>query len=132
MFGSCQFMCWRLVPMSCFPRSTMPGGQQPQKHYGITSAISHAPPREIDHQYTKKLCDAMKPFGVFEDEEELNHRWGTASIIFFLYYHNTIIGHFDCISFHHLIRDTYQNMNTCNVMYQRFSGSVCKMNSNVL
>ncbi|KAK5853657.1 hypothetical protein PBY51_014792 [Eleginops maclovinus] len=54
--------------------STMPGGQQPQKHYGITSAISLAPPREIDHQYTKKLCDAMKPFGVFEDEEELNHR----------------------------------------------------------
>uniref|UniRef100_A0A8D3D7G7 polynucleotide adenylyltransferase n=1 Tax=Scophthalmus maximus TaxID=52904 RepID=A0A8D3D7G7_SCOMX len=47
---------------------------QPQKHYGITSAISLAPPREIDHQYTKKLCDAMKPFGVFEDEEELNHR----------------------------------------------------------
>uniref|UniRef100_A0A7N6AGH8 Poly(A) polymerase n=1 Tax=Anabas testudineus TaxID=64144 RepID=A0A7N6AGH8_ANATE len=57
-----------------FPRSTMPSGQQPQKHYGITSAISLAPPREIDHQYTKKLCDAMKPFGVFEDEEELNHR----------------------------------------------------------
>lgn len=54
--------------------STMPGGQQPQKHYGITSAISLAPPREIDHQYTQKLCDAMKPFGVFEDEEELNHR----------------------------------------------------------
>uniref|UniRef100_A0A669F0A9 Poly(A) polymerase n=1 Tax=Oreochromis niloticus TaxID=8128 RepID=A0A669F0A9_ORENI len=49
-------------------------GQQPQKHYGITSAISLAPPREIDHHYTKKLCDAMKPFGVFEDEEELNHR----------------------------------------------------------
>uniref|UniRef100_A0A673ACQ3 Poly(A) polymerase n=1 Tax=Sphaeramia orbicularis TaxID=375764 RepID=A0A673ACQ3_9TELE len=52
----------------------MPSGQQPQKHYGITSAISLAPPREIDHQYTNKLCDAMKPFGVFEDEEELNHR----------------------------------------------------------
>lgn len=61
--------CWYL---RC---SNMPGGQQPQKHYGITSAISLAPPREIDHQYTKKLCDAMKPFGVFEDEEELNHRW---------------------------------------------------------
>ncbi|KAM3863141.1 poly(A) polymerase gamma [Diretmus argenteus] len=54
--------------------STMPGGQQPQKHYGITSAISHAPPRDVDHQYTKKLSDAMKPFGVFEDEDELNHR----------------------------------------------------------
>ncbi|XP_077585139.1 poly(A) polymerase gamma isoform X2 [Stigmatopora nigra] len=54
--------------------SNMPGGQQPQKHYGITSAISLAPPRDIDHEYTNKLCDAMKPFGVFEDEEELNHR----------------------------------------------------------
>uniref|UniRef100_A0A8D3DQ76 Poly(A) polymerase n=1 Tax=Scophthalmus maximus TaxID=52904 RepID=A0A8D3DQ76_SCOMX len=71
---SCCAPCSLVV----FPRSTMPGGQQqqqqPQKHYGITSAISLAPPREIDHQYTKKLCDAMKPFGVFEDEEELNHR----------------------------------------------------------
>lgn len=64
-----------------FPHSTMPSGQQPQKHYGITSAISLAPPREIDHQYTKKLCDAMKPFGVFEDEEELNHRWEITNII---------------------------------------------------
>uniref|UniRef100_H2STE6 polynucleotide adenylyltransferase n=1 Tax=Takifugu rubripes TaxID=31033 RepID=H2STE6_TAKRU len=54
--------------------STMLSGQQSQKHYGITSAISLAPPREIDHHYTKKLCDAMQPFGVFEDEEELNHR----------------------------------------------------------
>ncbi|XP_033835685.2 poly(A) polymerase gamma isoform X2 [Periophthalmus magnuspinnatus] len=54
--------------------SSVPSGQQPPKHYGITSAISLAPPRDIDHQYTDKLCDAMKPFGVFEDEEELNHR----------------------------------------------------------
>lgn len=58
----------------CSLCSTMPGGPQPQKHYGITSAISLAPPRDVDNQYTKKLCDAMKPFGVFEDEEELNHR----------------------------------------------------------
>uniref|UniRef100_A0A8C4DQ25 polynucleotide adenylyltransferase n=1 Tax=Dicentrarchus labrax TaxID=13489 RepID=A0A8C4DQ25_DICLA len=66
----------RLMSLNCCQMmNTMPGGQQqPQKHYGITSAISLAPPREIDHQYTKKLCDAMKPFGVFEDEEELNHR----------------------------------------------------------
>ncbi|XP_066553319.1 poly(A) polymerase gamma isoform X2 [Amia ocellicauda] len=48
--------------------------QQPQKHYGITSSISLAFPREIDHMYTQKLIEAMKPFGVFEDEEELNHR----------------------------------------------------------
>uniref|UniRef100_A0A4W4GNJ6 polynucleotide adenylyltransferase n=1 Tax=Electrophorus electricus TaxID=8005 RepID=A0A4W4GNJ6_ELEEL len=49
-------------------------GQQPQKHYGITSSISLAFPREIDHMYTQKLIEAMKPFGVFEDEDELNHR----------------------------------------------------------
>ncbi|XP_033874266.1 poly(A) polymerase gamma-like isoform X2 [Acipenser ruthenus] len=48
--------------------------QQPQKHYGITSSISLAFPRELDHIYTHKLTEAMKPFGVFEDEEELNHR----------------------------------------------------------
>uniref|UniRef100_A0AAQ5WY72 polynucleotide adenylyltransferase n=1 Tax=Amphiprion ocellaris TaxID=80972 RepID=A0AAQ5WY72_AMPOC len=60
-----QTLCSSLLLGLCF---------QPQKHYGITSAISLAPPREIDRQYTKKLCDAMKPFGVFEDEEELNHR----------------------------------------------------------
>ncbi|XP_041106893.1 poly(A) polymerase gamma-like [Polyodon spathula] len=56
--------------------SAMQGGQlqQPQKHYGITSSISLAFPRELDHIYTQKLTEAMKPFGVFEDEEELNHR----------------------------------------------------------
>ncbi|TSK22701.1 Poly(A) polymerase gamma [Bagarius yarrelli] len=52
----------------------MLGGQQPQKHYGITSSISLAFPRDIDHLYTQKLIEAMKPFGVFEDEDELNHR----------------------------------------------------------
>uniref|UniRef100_A0A8K9WT18 polynucleotide adenylyltransferase n=1 Tax=Oncorhynchus mykiss TaxID=8022 RepID=A0A8K9WT18_ONCMY len=54
--------------------NSMHGGQQPQKHYGITSSISMAFPREVDHQYTHKLSEAMKPFGVFEDEDELNHR----------------------------------------------------------
>uniref|UniRef100_A0AAR2KV13 polynucleotide adenylyltransferase n=1 Tax=Pygocentrus nattereri TaxID=42514 RepID=A0AAR2KV13_PYGNA len=52
----------------------MLSGQQPQKHYGITSSISLAFPREIDLLYTQKLIEAMKPFGVFEDEDELNHR----------------------------------------------------------
>ncbi|XP_069811548.1 poly(A) polymerase gamma isoform X5 [Dendropsophus ebraccatus] len=47
---------------------------QPQKHYGITSPISWAGPKEIDHLYTQKLTEAMKPFGVFEDDEELRHR----------------------------------------------------------
>lgn len=48
---------------------------QTQRHYGITSPISLAPPREIDYLYTQKLIDAMEPFGVFEDEEELNRRY---------------------------------------------------------
>ncbi|XP_030052053.1 poly(A) polymerase gamma isoform X5 [Microcaecilia unicolor] len=47
---------------------------KPVKHYGITSPISLAPPKEIDHIYTQKLIEAMKPFGVFEDSDELNHR----------------------------------------------------------
>ncbi|XP_009982988.1 PREDICTED: poly(A) polymerase gamma, partial [Tauraco erythrolophus] len=47
---------------------------QPQRHYGITSPISLAPPKDIDHIHTRKLVEAMKPFGVFEDEEELKHR----------------------------------------------------------
>uniref|UniRef100_A0A8C5P9Z1 polynucleotide adenylyltransferase n=1 Tax=Leptobrachium leishanense TaxID=445787 RepID=A0A8C5P9Z1_9ANUR len=46
---------------------------QPLKQYGITSAISCAGPKEIDHIYTQKLVEAMRPFGVFEDEE-LRHR----------------------------------------------------------
>lgn len=55
-------------------RNTVLDSQHQQKHYGITSPISLACPKEIDHIYTQKLIDAMKPFGVFEDEEELNHR----------------------------------------------------------
>ncbi|KAF1427268.1 Poly(A) polymerase gamma, partial [Spheniscus magellanicus] len=47
---------------------------QPQRHYGITSPISLAPPKDIDCIHTQKLVEAMKPFGVFEDEDELNHR----------------------------------------------------------
>ncbi|XP_007904204.2 poly(A) polymerase alpha isoform X1 [Callorhinchus milii] len=45
-----------------------------QKHYGITSPISLALPRENDHVLTQKLIEALKPFGVFEEEEELQHR----------------------------------------------------------
>uniref|UniRef100_A0A4W3GP12 polynucleotide adenylyltransferase n=1 Tax=Callorhinchus milii TaxID=7868 RepID=A0A4W3GP12_CALMI len=44
------------------------------KHYGITSPISLAYPKEIDDIFTQKLIEALKPFGVFEEEEELNHR----------------------------------------------------------
>ncbi|KAL7987208.1 hypothetical protein Chor_006127 [Crotalus horridus] len=48
--------------------------KQLERHYGISSPISLAPPREIDYIYTQKLIEALKPFGVFEEEEELNCR----------------------------------------------------------
>ncbi|XP_020366010.1 poly(A) polymerase alpha isoform X2 [Rhincodon typus] len=47
---------------------------QTQKHYGITSPISLASPKENDFVLTQKLIEALKPFGVFEEEEELQHR----------------------------------------------------------
>lgn len=41
---------------------------------GMTSAISAAPPKEIDLVRTKELELALIPFDVFETEEELDHR----------------------------------------------------------
>ncbi|KAJ8776293.1 hypothetical protein J1605_015591 [Eschrichtius robustus] len=64
-----------------FPVTTQ-GSQQtqpPQKHYGITSPISLAAPKETDCLRTQKLIETLKPFGVFEEEEELQRRiliWG--------------------------------------------------------
>ncbi|KAI1237618.1 hypothetical protein IHE44_0013700 [Lamprotornis superbus] len=48
--------------------------QQLQKHYGITSPISLAAPKEIDCMLTQKLIETLKPYGVFEEEEELQRR----------------------------------------------------------
>ncbi|XP_054758366.2 poly(A) polymerase beta-like [Lytechinus pictus] len=45
-----------------------------KKTYGITSAISMVGPRPEDIRQTKELVEALKPHGVFENEEELNHR----------------------------------------------------------
>ncbi|KAB0336854.1 hypothetical protein FD755_025826, partial [Muntiacus reevesi] len=56
---------------------TTQGSQQtepPQKHYGITSPISLAAPKETDCLLTQKLVETLKPFGVFEEEEELQCR----------------------------------------------------------
>ncbi|XP_036405609.1 poly(A) polymerase type 3-like [Megalops cyprinoides] len=47
---------------------------QPPKHYGITSPISLAPPKEVDLLLTRKLVEALKPYGVFEEELELQRR----------------------------------------------------------
>uniref|UniRef100_W5MQ36 polynucleotide adenylyltransferase n=1 Tax=Lepisosteus oculatus TaxID=7918 RepID=W5MQ36_LEPOC len=48
--------------------------QQPTKHYGITSPISLALPKEADLVLTQKLTEALKPYGVFEEELELQRR----------------------------------------------------------
>ncbi|OXB64316.1 hypothetical protein ASZ78_010700 [Callipepla squamata] len=48
--------------------------QQLQKHYGITSPISLAAPKEVDCMLTQKLIETLKPYGVFEEEEELQRR----------------------------------------------------------
>ncbi|KAL2081811.1 hypothetical protein ACEWY4_021629 [Coilia grayii] len=50
------------------------GAQPPVKHYGITSPISLALPKEADLALTQKLTEALKPFGVFEEELELQRR----------------------------------------------------------
>ncbi|KAB5540014.1 hypothetical protein PHYPO_G00096230 [Pangasianodon hypophthalmus] len=48
--------------------------QDTPKHYGITSPISLAQPKESDLVQTQKLVEALKPFGVFEEELELQRR----------------------------------------------------------
>ncbi|KAL4630331.1 poly(A) polymerase alpha-like [Arapaima gigas] len=52
----------------------VPAPQQQPKHYGITSPISLALPKESDLILTQKLCEALKPYGVFEEELELQRR----------------------------------------------------------
>lgn len=41
---------------------------------GMTSAISVAEPKPSDITRTNELKEALKPYNVFESEEELNHR----------------------------------------------------------
>lgn len=41
---------------------------------GMTSAISMAEPKLSDLSRTNELKEALKPYNVFESEEELNHR----------------------------------------------------------
>ncbi|XP_073709025.1 poly(A) polymerase alpha isoform X2 [Garra rufa] len=48
--------------------------QQTPKHYGITSPISLALPKEADLVFTRKLTETLRPFGVFEEELELQRR----------------------------------------------------------
>ncbi|KFP42817.1 Poly(A) polymerase gamma, partial [Chlamydotis macqueenii] len=57
-----------------FSHSTSGLQHEPQRQYGISSPISLASPKNIDYIHTERLVEAMKPFGLFEDEEQLNHR----------------------------------------------------------
>uniref|UniRef100_A0A671KXP4 Poly(A) polymerase n=1 Tax=Sinocyclocheilus anshuiensis TaxID=1608454 RepID=A0A671KXP4_9TELE len=48
--------------------------QQTPKHYGITSPISLALPKEADLVLARKLTETLRPFAVFEEELELQRR----------------------------------------------------------
>ncbi|KDR13292.1 poly(A) polymerase type 3 [Zootermopsis nevadensis] len=50
--------------------------QQPSnlRTLGMTSAISLAGPKQIDYHRTSELQEVLKPYNVFETDEELNHR----------------------------------------------------------
>lgn len=45
-----------------------------EKQYGITSPISLAGPKPQDHVFNHRLEDALKSFGIFETQEEIQHR----------------------------------------------------------
>lgn len=49
-------------------------GDKNLRTLGMTSAISIAEPKPIDITRTNELKEALKPYNVFESEEELNHR----------------------------------------------------------
>ncbi|XP_054428193.1 poly(A) polymerase beta [Pteronotus mesoamericanus] len=54
-----------------------PGSQQTPpspRLYGISAPISLAAPKETDCVLTQKLIETLKPFGVLEEEEELQRR----------------------------------------------------------
>ncbi len=46
-----------------------------KKYPGITSPISLAGPKPIDVELSKKLEEAMKPYGTFESDQELAKRY---------------------------------------------------------
>jgi poly(A) polymerase len=62
--------------MQAQPQLPQKQQQQPSnlRTLGMTSAISLAGPKQIDHQRTAELQEVLKPYNVFETDEELNHR----------------------------------------------------------
>lgn len=53
---------------------TNPPNAQNLRTLGMTSAISVAEPKPSDIARTTELKEALKPYNVFESDEELNHR----------------------------------------------------------
>ncbi|XP_062036331.1 poly(A) polymerase beta [Lepus europaeus] len=60
--------------MMPFPVPAPGAAAPPEKRYGISSPISLAAPKETDCALTQKLIETLRPFGVFEEEEELQSR----------------------------------------------------------
>ncbi|XP_024097062.2 poly(A) polymerase beta [Pongo abelii] len=62
--------------MMPFPVTTQgpPQPAPPPKRYGISSPISLAVPKETDCLLTQRLIETLRPFGVFEEEGELQRR----------------------------------------------------------
>jgi poly(A) polymerase len=58
---------------------------------GMTSAISMAEPKPSDLNRTIELKEALKPYNVFESEEELNHRMEILRFILFSITRNILI-----------------------------------------
>ncbi|XP_021110338.1 poly(A) polymerase beta [Heterocephalus glaber] len=50
-----------------------PGALLPER-LGLSAAISLAAPRDADPELTQRLIETLQPFGVFEEEEELQRR----------------------------------------------------------
>uniref|UniRef100_A0A8C8ESQ5 polynucleotide adenylyltransferase n=1 Tax=Oncorhynchus tshawytscha TaxID=74940 RepID=A0A8C8ESQ5_ONCTS len=55
-------------------------GRETPKHYGITSPISLVQAKEADLVLTHRLTEALKPYGVFEEELELQRLYVRISV----------------------------------------------------
>ncbi|CAL1673253.1 unnamed protein product [Lasius platythorax] len=64
---------WPTQSNNSNPNST-PSERNNLRTLGMTSAISVAEPKPTDIARTNELKEALKPYNVFESEEELNHR----------------------------------------------------------
>lgn len=70
---------------------------------GMTSAISVAEPKPSDLTRTNELKEALKPYNVFESEEELNHRMEILrcfSLYIYVYYHTKYWVLYITLNFH--------------------------------